>query len=144
MQPKITWGLEQPIWFNEVIQCVSPPLSLSIFLSIFLCLLANYTVSCLASWPFFLLSLIFPPSFWRPGWALIEPWFAGDKTWSCGVERDIWEWDGERDSNHVPTWSPSPGSVEAFTARRWAPLSACVQCLAVQHLWNRCQIYVAV
>lgn len=43
-------------------------------LSFSVCLLANYTESCLASCPLFffsLLSLIFPPSFLRPCWLLI-------------------------------------------------------------------------
>lgn len=33
--------------------------------------------------------------------------------------RDIWEQDGERDGGHIPTRSPSAGSVEAIEARRW-------------------------
>lgn len=55
---------------------------------------------------------------------------AGDKTWSLGEERDIWEQDGERDGGHVPTRSPSPVSVETFTARRWVPFTACVPALS--------------
>lgn len=65
---------------------------------------------------------------------------AGDKTWSFGEEWDIWEQDGERDGGHVPTWSPSLGSMETLTARRWVHSIACVQHPAVQHLWIRCHI----
>lgn len=49
---------------------------------------------------------------------------AGDKTWSLGEERDIWEQDGKGDGGHVPTWSPSSGSVEAVVTRRWVIFSA--------------------
>lgn len=103
-------------------------------------LLANYTVSCLASCPlFFFPALTHFPSFFLK--ALLSPdRLAGDKTWSFDEERDIWEQDGERDGGHVPTWSPSAGSVETLTARRWVPFTACVQHPAVQHLWIRCQI----
>lgn len=68
----VTGGLEQPIWFNEVIQCVfSPPLALSIFLCVSLSQLHRVLSRILSPFFFFLLSLIFPPSFLRPCWLLI-------------------------------------------------------------------------
>lgn len=108
-------------------------------LSFSVCLLANYTESCLASCPrfFFFPALAHFPSFFLK--ALLTPdRLAGDKTWSLGEERDIWERDGERDGGHLPTRSPSPGSVETIAARRWVPFTACARCSAVQHLWIRC------
>lgn len=87
-------------------------------------LLAHCTVSCLASctppflFLFFPLALTHFPSFFLK--ALLSPdRLAGDKTWSSGDERDIWEQDGERDDGHVPTRSASAGSVETLAARRW-------------------------
>lgn len=58
------------------------------------------------------------PSFFLEAW-LSPDRLAGDKTWSFGDVRDIWEQDGERDGGHIPTRSPSAGSVEAIEARRW-------------------------
>lgn len=99
--------------------------------------LTNYTVSCLASCPpsfFSLLTLVFPPS--PSPKALLNPdRLAGDKTWSFGEKKDIWEQDGKGDGGHIPTWSPSSGSVETIVTRRWVIFSACVQHPAVQHLW---------
>lgn len=107
-------------------------------LSVSVCLLANYTVSCLVSCPpLFFSALTHFPSFFLK--ALLSPdRLAGDKTWSSREERDILERDGERDGGHVPTWSPSLGSVETFTARRWVPFTAfTVLSSAVQHLQIR-------
>lgn len=58
------------------------------------------------------------PSFFLKAW-LSPDRLAGDKTWSFADVRDIWEQDGERDGGHVPSRSPSAGSVEAIQARRW-------------------------
>ena len=66
----IIGGLEQPIWFNEVIHCSLSPL----LTCLPVCLLANYTVPCLAFCPIFFFSHSFsPPFFLRPCWALIKP-----------------------------------------------------------------------
>lgn len=59
--PAVTGGLEQPILFNEVIQCVFSQLFPGLCFSV--CFLANYTVSCPASCPLFFCLHIFPPSF---------------------------------------------------------------------------------
>lgn len=83
---------------------------------------------------FSLLTLVFPPSP-SPKASLSPDRLAGDKTQSLGEERDIWEQDGKGDGGHIPTWSPSSGSVETIVTRRWVLFSACVQHPAVQHLW---------
>lgn len=96
--------------------------------------------------PFFsLLTLVFPPSPSPSPKAQLSPdRLAGDKTWSLGEQRDIWEQDGKGDGGHIPTWSPSSGSVETIVARRWVIFSACVQHPAVQHLWIKsCLGFVA-
>lgn len=135
--PAVSGGLEQPILYIEVIQCVfSPTLSLSIFLCASLSQLQS-VLSCILS-PFFSALTHFPSFFLKA--LLSSHRLAGDKTWSLGEERDIWEQDGERDRGHVPTWSPSPGFVETLTARRWVPFTSCMQHPAVQHLWIRCNI----
>lgn len=105
-------------------------------------------MSSLASCPpsvFFslLFSLVFPPSP-SPKASLSPDRLAGDKTWSLGEERDIWEQDGKGDGGHIPTWSPSSGSVETIVTRRWVIFSACVQHPAAQHLWIKsCLGFVA-
>ena len=91
-------------------------------------------LSCILSPPpppllLFFSALTHFPSFFLKA-SLSPDRLAGDKTWSFGAERDIWEQDGERDGGHVPTWSPSPGSVETVTARRWVLFTACVQQLS--------------
>lgn len=86
--------------------------------------LTNYTVSCLASCPLFFFSAHAGfPSFSAKA-SLSPDRLAGDKTWSLGGERDIWEQDGKGDGGQIPTWSPSSGSVETVVTRRWVILSA--------------------
>lgn len=126
------------LWFN--VWCVlSEPLSLSITLYEPITQspvlhpappTSFFFFSLSAHIGFSLLLLLLLP---RPRWALIG--LLGIKTWSLGEERDIWEQDGKGDGGHLPTWSPSSGSVETVATRRWVIFPACVQHPAVQHLW---------
>lgn len=125
---------------------MSDVLYLQLFPCLSLCTNQLHSVlSCILLPPLFfsLLTLVFPPSL-SPKALLSPDRLAGDKTWSLGEERDIWEQDGKGDGGHIPTWSPSSGSVETSVTRRWVIFSACVQHPVVQHLWIKsCLGFVA-
>lgn len=129
MQPSSHWGVRTTYLFSCLVYFLC-----NSFL-VYLCASLNQLrVPHLASWP--------PPFFLSLSLkALLNPdRLAGDKTWTLGEKRDIWEQDGERDGGRIPMWSPSSGSVETVTARRWVPFTACMQYPAVQHLLCMCRI----
>lgn len=119
---------------------MSDVFQLQLFPCLSLCTNQLHSVlSCILPPPLFFSAHSGFPSF-SPKASLSPDRLAGDKTWSLGEERDIWEQDGKGDGGHVPTWSPSSGSVETIVTRRWVIFSASSCAAPVDHhvqvLWQ--------